>query len=171
MLSVMEVNNAADAVPEPDETLPAQKIGKGKPGPGRPRGSRDKVSKDRRDLIKTWFDTPKARKAAREVCEGKYLEEPKLAALAIHLHSMAHGKPVPQGAPDDHRSPLLFVTQHTIGSYDPLAAKAAALLARKQAALPAEGESYVPPDPTDPDALVVVEDRTLARTLPPKSAG
>jgi hypothetical protein len=82
---------------------------------------------------------------------------------------MAHGKPVPQGAPDDHRSPLLFVTQHPIGSYDPLAAKAAALVERKKLAeLPPASETYVPADPSDPDALAVVEDRTLARTLPPK---
>ncbi len=158
-------DNPEETPQNPVETPILPVINKG----GRPKGSRDKVSKDRRDLLKTWFDTPKARLAARAVCEGAYLAEPKLAALAIHLHSMAHGKPVPQGAPDDHRSPLLFVTQHPIGSYDPLAAKAAALVERKKLAeLPPASETYVPADPSDPDALAVVEDRTLARTLPPK---
>lgn len=168
----MNADNQPETVSEPTETLTRAEINRinGRKG-GRPKGSRDKTSKDRRDLIKTWFDTPKARAAAREVCEGAYMQEPKLAALAIHLHSMAHGKPVPQSAVEETRSPLLFITQHPIGSYDPLAAKAAALLARKQQAqLPAAGEAYVPPEPTDPDALVVFEDRTLARTLPPKSA-
>lgn len=167
----MTVEEHPETVSGPVETPILPKINKG----GRPPGSKNRVTKERRDWLRAIFEKPKSRQHLVDLIEeGQYKTEPKLAALVIHLHSMAFGKPIPQAAQEEHRSPLLFVTQHPIGTYDPLADKAKALQERKAAAaLPPAGEVYAPPSPDDPDALVVVETgdaRTLSRTTPPKSA-
>ncbi len=154
---------------EPQAEILPPKKNKG----GRPKGSVNKLTKDRRDYLKALFEKPKAREHIRKLIEdGLYNNEPKLAALVIHLHSMAYGKPVPQAPAVDNRSPLLFVTQHNIGSYDPLAEKAAALAARKaERALPertAEAEKFEPPKSGDPEGLVVVEPGALAAQALPR---
>jgi len=96
------------------------------------------------------------RRNLKALCDSpEIFDKPHLVAVLL---SHGFGKPTPKIPEPDQRSPLLFITQHPLGSYDPLAAKAAALLERKRQALPeAKPDAYTPPDPADPDALVVIE--------------
>ena len=112
------------------------------------------------------------RRNLKTLCDSPAIfDKPHLVAVLL---SHGFGKPTPKAPEQEQKSPLLFVTQHPLGSYDPLAQKAAALLERKkQAALPASNDAYVPPDPkTDPDALQIVEPEpgtVAARLLGPAS--
>src|SRR6266851_3049932 len=138
---------------------------KGQPRPaggGRKKGSLNVASRGYKDFLRELFDSQAYRdKLAAMFTSGAILASPHLhATLAAH----AHGKPVPAEPQVSDKSPLLFVTQHSIGSFDPLAAKAAALAARKaERMLPeAKPDAYEPPKADDPDALVVVPDGSIA---------
>jgi hypothetical protein len=135
---------------------------------GRRKGTPNKVAGQIKKDAGAFFractsENVKFRKKLQEFCEsGEVLKHSHTLAVLL-AHSL--GKPVPKAAAAEERSPLLFVTTHPIGAYDPLAAKAAALAERKaERALPAASpDAYQPPDATDPDALVVVaEPGTLA---------
>jgi hypothetical protein len=161
----MDLQVGGNVVTEPSQTGSGPSIER-QPAPkrvktgGRRKGTPNKVAGQIKKDAGAFFractsDNLKFRKKLREFCEsGEVLKHSHTLAVLL-AHSL--GKPVPKAPAAEERSPLLFVTQHPIGSYDPLAAKAAALLERKkQAAMPA-AESYTPPDPADPDALVVIE--------------
>lgn len=93
----------------------------------------------------------------KRMCDdGTIFDKPHFLVAAIAQFA---GKPRPKEPPQDDRPPLLFVTQHKIGAWDPLAKKAAELAARKaERMLPeAKPDAYTPADPSDPDALVIVE--------------
>jgi len=150
----------AGSGPEIGQPGTPYKAGRKKTGGRRP-GSRNKRS-DLRDGLAEMCRSLTAgnlrfRQNLKRLCESpEIFDKPHLVAVLL---SHGFGKPTPKTPAPDQRSPLLFVTQHPIGSYDPLAAKAAALAARKaERALPAAtAEAYEPPKDTDPDALVVVE--------------
>jgi hypothetical protein len=137
-------------------------------GSGRQKGTPNKIAGQIRKDASAFFrsctsENVKFRRRLKEFCEsGEVLKHSHTLAVLL---SHGLGKPVPKVEQPEPRSPLLFVTQHPIGSYDPLAAKAAALAARKaERALPEHArDAYQPPAPDDPDALVVVEEpNTLA---------
>jgi hypothetical protein len=172
--NVVTEPNTAGSGPEIEQPGAAYQVGRKKTG-GRKPGSRNKRSDLRDGLAEMCRNLTagnyKFRKNLKALCESpEIFNRPHLVAVLL---SHGFGKPTPKAPETEQKSPLLFVTQHPLGSYDPLASKAAALLERKRAAqLPAAGEAYTPPDPTDETALVVVDpgdDRTLARTVPPKS--
>jgi hypothetical protein len=133
---------------------------KGQPRPagaGRKKGSLNVASRAYKDFLRELFDSKEYRdKLEAMFTSGAILASPHLhATLAAH----AHGKPVPAEPQVADKPPLLFITQHPLGSWDPLKDKAAALAARKtERLLPeAKPDAYTPPDPADPDALVVIE--------------
>lgn len=133
---------------------------KGQPRPAvarRRKGSVNKATREYKEFLRGLVDNPDYRdKLEAMFVSGAILQSPHLLAT-VTAHAI--GKPVPAQPPADSRSPLLFVTTHSIGSYDPRAEKAATLLERKaERALPAPTGSYHPPEPGDPDALVVVEE-------------
>jgi hypothetical protein len=142
---------------------------KGQPRPqgsGRQKGTKGKVSTEIREFFRGLLDGEGFRDSVRQRFEsGKVLDQPHVLAVV-----MAHaiGKPVPQQPAEDNRPPLLFITQHSLGSYDPLAAKAAELAARKAARALPEGkaDAYVPPSEAksgDPEPeLVVIDPGSLA---------
>jgi hypothetical protein len=106
----------------------------------------------------------------KRMCDdGTIFDKPHFLVAAIAQFA---GKPIPKQPPTDTRPPLLFVTAHPIGSYDPLAAKAATLAARKaDRSLPeTSAEAYTPPAADDPDGLVIVEPEpnTLAQAVRPR---
>jgi hypothetical protein len=152
-----------DGSDEPDETRAEPSIRQKVPGSGRTKGTPNKIAGQIRKDAGSFFrsctsDNLKFRRRLKEFCEsGEVLKHSHTLAVLL-AHGL--GKPTPKVEQPEPKSPLLFVMQagRAIGQYDPLAEKAAALLARKQAALPeAKPDAYEPPDPTDPDALVVIE--------------
>jgi hypothetical protein len=126
------------------------------PNAGRKKGTQGRVVTELREFFRECLNSESFRDHVRKRFEdGTVLDAAHLFA-SITAHAI--GKPRPQEPEQESRPPLLFITSHEIGRYDPLASKAAALLERKrQAQLPATGEAYNPPDPADPDALVVIE--------------
>jgi hypothetical protein len=130
---------------------------------GRQKGTPNKVAAQIRKDAGAFFrsctsENLKFRKKLKEFCEsGEVLKHSHTLAVLL---SHGLGKPVPKVEQPEPRSPLLFVTQHPIGNYDPLAAKAAALAMRKaERMLPdASPDAYEAPKPGDPEPdLVIVE--------------
>jgi hypothetical protein len=162
----MEARLEANVMKNPDQTHVGPKIDGPESGAARPKtGGRKPGARNKRSVLHDGLaeicrtltaGNYRWRRNLKALCDSpEIFDKPHLVAVLL---SHGFGKPTPKAPETERKSPLLFVTQHPIGSYDPLAAKAAALLERKrQAALPPAGESYVPPDPTDPDALVVIE--------------
>jgi hypothetical protein len=163
----MDLQVGGNVVTEPSQTGSGPSI-EGQQAPkrvktgGRRKGTPNKVAGQIKKDAGAFFrsctsENVKFRRRLKEFCEsGEVLKHSHTLAVLL---SHGLGKAVPKVEQPEPRSPLLFVTQHPIGSYDPLAAKAAALAARKaERALPAAtAEAYEPPKDTDPDALVVVE--------------
>jgi hypothetical protein len=130
---------------------------------GRQRGTPNKVAGQIRKDAGEFFractsENVKFRRKLKEFCEsGEVLKHSHTLAVLL-AHSL--GKPVPKVEQPEPKSPLLFVTQHPLGSYDPLAEKMAALAARKaERELPAASpDAYEPPKPDDPEPdLVIIE--------------
>ncbi len=155
----------AEARAEPSIQPKRQKV----PGSGRQKGTPNKVAGQIRKDAGAFFrsctsENLKFRKKLKEFCEsGEVLKHSHTLAVLL-AHSL--GKPVPKTPEQEQKSPLLFITQHDIGKWDPLAEKAAALAARKAAReLPeksSSAETFTPPAADDPEGLVVVDPGTLA---------
>jgi hypothetical protein len=174
----MDLQVGGKAVPEPNQTGSGPSI-EGQIAPkraktgGRQKGTPNKIAGQIRKDAAAFFrsctsENVKFRRRLKEFCEsGEVLKHSHTLAVLL---SHGLGKPMPKVEQPEQRSPLLFVTQHSIGTYDPLAAKAAALAARKAERMLSEAkpDAYEPPKPDDPDALVVVEpgpDTLAARAM------
>ncbi len=140
---------------------------KGQPRPqgsGRKKGTQGKVVTELREFFRECLNGEGFRDKVRARFEsGAVLDSPHLLAT-ITAHAI--GKAVPQQPQEEHRSPLIFLTRHDLGSYDPLASKAAALAARaaERKAL-TEGkpaETFTPPAADDPEGLVVIDPGSIA---------
>jgi hypothetical protein len=151
----------AGSGPEIEQPGTPFKAGRKKTGGLKP-GSRNKRS-DLRDGLAEMCRSLTAgnlrfRQNLKRLCESpEIFDKPHLVAVLL---SHGFGKPTPKTPAPDQRSPLLFVTQHPIGSYDPLAAKAAALAARKAERMLSEArpDAYEAPRPGDPEPdLVIIE--------------
>ncbi len=136
---------------------------------GTPNKLTDRVRKDAGEFFRACTsENLKFRKKLKEFCEsGEILRHSHTLAVLL---SHALGKPVPKVEQGEQKSPLLFITQHSLGSYDPLAGKAAELAARVAArrAL-TEGkpaaDAFEPAKPDDPDALQIVPDSIAAQVM------
>jgi len=164
----MDLQVGGHVVTEPNQTGSGPSI-EGQPAPkrvktgGRRRGTPNKVAGQIRKDAAAFFrsctsENVKFRRRLKEFCEsGEVLKHSHTLAVLL---SHGHGKPVPKVEQPEQRSPLLFVTQHSIGTYDPLAAKAAALAARKAERMLSEArpDAYEAPRPGDPEPdLVIIE--------------
>ncbi len=139
------------------------------PGSGRKKGTPNRIAGQIKKDAAAFFrsctsENVKFRRRLKEFCEsGEVLKHSHTLAVLL-AHSL--GKPVPKTPEQEQKSPLLFITQHDIGKWDPLAEKAAALAARKAARkLPeksSSAETFTPPAADDPEGLVVVDPGTMA---------
>jgi hypothetical protein len=153
----MEARLELPDVTEPDQTHSGPKID----GPGsaseRPKrqktGGRKPGARNKRSVLHDGLaeicrnltaGNYRWRRNLKALCDSpEIFDKPHLVAVLL---SHGFGKTTPKAPEQEQKPPLLFVTQHVLGSYDPLAAKAAALAARKaEKALPPTAESYTPP--------------------------
>ncbi len=132
------------------------------PNAGRKKGTQGKVVKELREFFRECLNGEGFRQKVRARFEsGAVLDSPHLLAT-ITAHAI--GKAVPQQPAEESRPPLLFLTRHDIGSYDPCAAKAAELAARKAARMLPEGsrpETFTPPAEGE-EGLVIVDPGSIA---------
>ncbi len=138
---------------------------------GTPNKLTDRVRKDAGEFFRACTsENLKFRKQLKAFCEsGEVLKHSHTLAVLL---SHALGKPVPKVEQAEAKPPLLFVTMHKIGDFDPLAQKAAALAARKAERLAlADGkpaaEAFTPPKGDEPagEALEIVEPGSIAERL------
>jgi hypothetical protein len=145
---------------------------KGQPRPqgsGRKKGTQGRVVTELRQFFRDCLNSEGFRDKVRARFEsGAVLDSPHLLAT-ITAHAI--GKAVPQQPAEESRPPLLFITQHPLGSYDPLAAKSAALAARvaerKALTEGSKPEAFTPPKGDEPagEALEVVDPGSIAERL------
>jgi len=169
----MDLHVDSNVVTEPNQTGSGPGI-EGQPAPkraktgGRKKGTLNKLSAQVRKDAGAFFrsctsDNLKFRKKLEEFCEsGEVLKHSHTLAVLL---SHALGKPTPKVEQGEQKPPLLFVTMHRIGDFDPLKEKAAALAARKQARLALDApkpDAFEPPKPGDPEALEVVDPDSIA---------
>ncbi len=148
------------------------------PNAGRKKGTQGKVVTELREFFRECLNGEGFRQKVRARFEsGAVLDSPHLLAT-ITAHAI--GKAVPQQPAEESRPPLLFITQHDIGKWDPLAEKAAELAKRRAERLAlTEGkpaaEAYVPPSeakPGEPEPdLVIVDPGSIAGQMMARRAG
>jgi hypothetical protein len=150
---------------------PAKRVKTG----GRKRGTPNKVAGQVRADAGAFFractsDNLRFRKKLKEFCEsGEVLKHSHTLAVLL---SHALGKPTPKVEQGEAKSPLLFISladpatgaARTPWGTDPLAEKAAALAARKQARMLPEksAEAYEAPKPGDPPVELEIVEPSLA---------